>query len=105
MKFKSNECIAVHVKDLAAAEKFYTEVMGFTLKSKSRTHLEFATGHFLFYVNKSTAKRPPIPSYSVKNIGKAKRLLAKSACKVIVDRGDSLYFRDPFGFVHDVIQR
>ena len=105
MKFVSNNCVAVHVKDLAAAELFYSEVMGFELKNKTRKYLEFDTGHFRFYVNKAAKVMPPIPSFSVKNVGKAKRLLAKSGCKVTVDRGDSIYFKDPFGFTFDVVQR
>jgi catechol 2,3-dioxygenase-like lactoylglutathione lyase family enzyme len=105
MKFKSNDCIAVHVKDLAKAEAFYSGVMGFKLKSKTKNYLEFNTGHFLFYVNKSAKKQAPIPSFNVKNVGKAKRLLAKAGCKVVVDRGDSIYFKDPFGFIYDVVQR
>jgi catechol 2,3-dioxygenase-like lactoylglutathione lyase family enzyme len=105
MKFRSNKCIAVHVRDLAKAEAFYAGVLGFKLKTKSKSHLELDTGHFLLYVNKAPRSQPPIPSFTVKSVAKAKRLLARAGCKVAVDRGKSLYFKDPFGFVYDIIQR
>ncbi len=37
MKFRSNNCIAIHLKSLAKAEKFYSDVLGFKLKNKSKT--------------------------------------------------------------------
>ena len=35
---------------------------------------------------------------------KARRLLKGARCKIVVDRGSSLYFQDPFGNVFDVIE-
>jgi hypothetical protein len=55
-------------------------------------------------VNRSSKAQPPTPSFSVKSIAKAKRLLKGARCKILVDRGSSLYFRDPFGNVFDVIE-
>jgi catechol 2,3-dioxygenase-like lactoylglutathione lyase family enzyme len=104
MRFRSNNCIAIHLTSLAKAERFYSDVLGFKLKSKSRTSLEYDTGTFMLYLNRSTKTQPPTPSFSVKSIAKAKRLLKGARCKIIVDRGSSLYFRDPFGNVFDVIE-
>ena len=104
MRFRSNNCVAIHLKSLAKAERFYRDVLGFRLKSKSRMCLEFDTGNFLLYVNRSPKPQPPTPSFSVKSIAKAKRLLKGAGCEVVVDRGSSLYFRDPFGNIFDVIE-
>jgi catechol 2,3-dioxygenase-like lactoylglutathione lyase family enzyme len=104
MKFKSNKCIAAHVLDIKKAERFYKEILGFKLKSKTHESLEFNSGHFLFYVNKDKRKRSPIPSLTVRNIAEARKLLVKNGCKIIQDRGSSLYFVDPFGFTFDVIE-
>jgi catechol-2,3-dioxygenase len=104
MKFRSNNCIAIHLTSLAKAERFYSDVLGFKLKSKTRTCLEYDTGQFLLYLNRSQKAQPPTPSFSVKSIAKAKRLLRGARCQIVVDRGSSLYFRDPFGNVFDVIE-
>jgi catechol 2,3-dioxygenase-like lactoylglutathione lyase family enzyme len=104
MKFRSNSCIAIHLRSLAKAERFYRDVLGFKLKSKTRTCLEFDTGHFLLYLNRSSKEQPPTPSFSVKSIVKARRLLKGARCQILVDRKASFYFRDPFGNVFDVIE-
>ena len=104
MRFRSNNCIAIHLTSLARAERFYRDVLGFKLKSKSRTSLEFDTGTFLLYLNRSPKAQPPTPSFSVRSIAKAKRLLRGAGCKILVDRGSSIYFRDPFGNVFDAIE-
>ncbi len=104
MRFRSNNCVAVHVKSLAKAERFYGDVLGFRLRGKTKSSLEFDTGLLRLFVNRSRKAQPPIPSFSVKNIARAKRLLKGAGCRIIVDRGGSLYFRDPFGMVFDVVE-
>jgi catechol-2,3-dioxygenase len=104
MRFRSNNCVAIHLTSLAKAERFYSDVLGFKLKSKTRTTLEYDTGNFMLYLNRSSKAQPPTPSFSVKSIAKAKRLLKGARCQIIVDRGSSLYFRDPFGNIFDVIE-
>jgi len=104
MRFKSNNCIAIHLRSLAKAERFYSDILGFKLKSKSRTCLEYDTGHFLLYLNRSSKCQPPTPSFSVKRIARAKKLLKGARCQILVDRGSSLYFRDPFGNIFDVVE-
>ena len=104
MRFRSNNCIAIHLTSLAKAERCYSDVMGFKLLSKSRSSLEYDTGNFLLYLNRSSKAQPPTPSFSVKSIEKAKRLLKGARCQILVDRGSSLYFRDPFGNIFDVVE-
>lgn len=104
MKFISNHCIAIHLPSLAKAERFYSDVMGFKLKSKTRTSLEYDTGTLMLYVNRSKAAQPPTPSFGVKSLKRARRLLLGARCEILVDRGSSLYFRDPFGNVFDVVE-
>lgn len=104
MKFRSNNCIAIHLPSLAKAERFYSDVLGFKLKSKTRTSLEYDTGELMLYINRSSKSQPPTPSFGVKNLEKARRLLKGARCQIVVDRGNSLYFRDPFGNVFDVVE-
>jgi catechol 2,3-dioxygenase-like lactoylglutathione lyase family enzyme len=104
MKFRSNNCVAVYVPDLKKAETFYSSVMGFRLLEKTPVQLEYDTGRLLLYVNKAASVRPPIPSFSVIDASSAKAHLAQNGCEIIDDRGHSLYFKDPFGLVYDVIE-
>jgi catechol 2,3-dioxygenase-like lactoylglutathione lyase family enzyme len=104
MRFKSNNCIAIHLTSLAKAERFYSDILGFKLRSKTRTCLEYDTGHFLLYLNRSSKSQPPTPSFSVKSIARARKLLKGARCQIVVDRGSSLYFRDPFGNIFDVVE-
>jgi len=104
MRFRSNNCVAIHLRTLAKAEQFYSDVMGFKLKSKTRSYLEYDTGTLMLYINRSTKAQPPTPSFSVKSIAKARRLLKGARCEILVDRESSFYFRDPFGNVFDVIE-
>lgn len=102
--FKSNNCVAIHLIDITAAENFYTNVMKFKLLTRSEGALEYDTGHFLLYVNRDLNTQPPIPSFTVKNIAVAKRSLVDNGCIVLREDRNSLYFRDPFGITYDVIE-
>ena len=104
MRFRTNNCVAIHLKSLARAERFYGDVLGLKLRRKTKASLEFDTGVLRLFVNRSKKVQPPTPSFSVKDIAKARRLLKGAGCKIIVDWGDALYFRDPFGIVFDVIE-
>jgi hypothetical protein len=102
--FKSNNCVAIHLIDITAAENFYTNVMKFTLLTRSEVSLEYDTGHFLLYVNRDLNTQPPIPSFTVQDIGIAKRALLDNGCAILREDQNSLYFRDPFGITYDVIE-
>ena len=102
--FRSNNCVAIHLVDITAAENFYTNVMKFRLISKSDLSLEYDTGHFVLYVNRDLNTQPPIPSFSVKNLEAAKHFLIENGCAILREDPTSLYFRDPFGITYDVIE-
>jgi len=104
MRFRSNNCIAIHVRSLSKAEHFYGDVLGLKLKSRTKDSLEFDTGVLRLYVNRSSKTQAPTPSFSVKSIAKAKRLLKGAGCTIVKDWGGALYFRDPLGIVFDVIE-
>ncbi len=104
MRFRSNTCVAIHLPSLAKAERFYSDILGFKLKGKSRTHLEYDTGELRLFINRSKVAQAPTPSFGVKSIARARKLLKGARCKILVDRGKSLYFQDPFGNIFDVIE-
>jgi hypothetical protein len=45
--------------------------MKFKLLTRSEGSLEYDTGHFLLYVNSDLNTQPPIPSFTVNDIGAA----------------------------------
>lgn len=102
--FKSNNCVAVHLKDLAAAESFYSDVLRFKLVSRMEDRLEYDTGHFRLYVNKDKEVRPPIPSFTVHDLAVAKQSLMDNGCTILREDATSLCFSDPFGITYDVVQ-
>jgi catechol 2,3-dioxygenase-like lactoylglutathione lyase family enzyme len=102
--FRSNNCIAIHLEDITAAENFYTNVMRFKLLTKSEASLEYDTGHFLLYVNRDLNTQPPIPSFTVKDMAAARHALLENGCIILREDSNSLYFRDPFGITYDIIE-
>jgi catechol 2,3-dioxygenase-like lactoylglutathione lyase family enzyme len=102
--FRSNDSVAIHLKDITAAENFYTNVMKFSLLTKSDAQLEYDTGNFLLCVNRDLNTQPPIPSFTVKDIRVARRFLLENGCIILREDQGSLYFRDTFGITYDVVE-
>jgi|SRR5215469_9909258 len=102
--FNPNNCFAIHLVDITAAENFYTNIMKFRLLTRSEAQLEYDTGHFHLRVNRDLNTRPPIPSFTVKDIGTARRSLLENGCAILREDTGSLHFRDPFGITYDVIE-
>jgi catechol 2,3-dioxygenase-like lactoylglutathione lyase family enzyme len=102
--FNSNNCVAIHLKDITAAENFYTNIMKFKLLTRSEAQLEYDTGHFHLYVSRDLNTQPPIPSFTVKDIGAARRFLLENGCVILREDKKSLHFRDPFGITYDAVE-
>jgi hypothetical protein len=98
----SSNCVAIHLTDISAAENYYTNVMKFEMVSRTETSVAYDAGSFLLRVNADLNPGPPIPSFPVKDIRAAKEGLIANGCTILLDNGDSLCFRDPFGIVYCV---
>lgn len=106
--FRSSGEIAVHVADLAKAEHFYGEVLGFRLMAKTGRQLEFDTGRLRLYVNLDSRPLSSfVPSYDVTDLEVARELLESAGCKPVhlPAYPDACYLRDPFGMVFDLVER
>jgi catechol 2,3-dioxygenase-like lactoylglutathione lyase family enzyme len=101
---RSNNCVAIHLKDITAAENFYTNIMKFSLLAKSEAQVEYDTGRFLLSVNRDLNTHPPIPSFTVKDIGAARKFLLENGCTILREGERSLCFRDTFGITYDVAE-
>jgi len=100
----SNNSVAIHLNDITAAENFYTNVMKFRLLTRSEAQLEYDTGHFHLYVSRDLDTQPPIPSFTVKDIGVARRFLLENGCVILREDKGSLHFRDQFGITYDAVE-
>jgi hypothetical protein len=78
--------------------------MKFSLLAKSEAHLEYDAGNFLLQVNRDLNTQPPIPNFTVKDLGAARRSLLENGCIILREDKRSLYFRDTFGIAYDVIE-
>jgi len=103
--FRSNSEVAIEVPDLDTAESFYRGVLGFRVVGRSDQHLEIDTGALRLYVNRRAEPRSYIPSFDVADFSAARRYLEAAGCTLVAAGGEGVYFRDPFGFVFDVIER
>ena len=103
MCFKGNRDIAVSVKDLESSRRFYEQVLGFKPDRLEETTAVYNTGHFTLYVQEGEP-HPPVPSFTVQDINAARKRLIEAGCEILIDRGTSLYFRDPDGVTWDIIE-
>jgi catechol 2,3-dioxygenase-like lactoylglutathione lyase family enzyme len=108
VEFRSSREIAVEVADLARAEAFYREIMGFALVDRTREYLEFDTGVLRLFVKPAAAPLAGVvPSFDVTDAAAARRRLEAAGCTIerLSPDGRGFYVRDPFGLVYDVIER
>jgi len=106
--FRSNSDVAIHVQDLDAAYAFYVGVLGFAVVERSDAYVSLDTGTFHLWVNRATdGERSFIPSLDVASVAAAREHLARAGCAIVREAADGsgFYFRDPFGFVLDVIEK
>src|SRR5262245_32030933 len=99
-KFRANHDVAIHGPVLAAAEEFYGKQLGLQVNARSPDQISLDAGAFTLYVNKDSKSRFYIPSFSVSDYGEARQLLEEAGCKT-----ESRYFKDPFGFVFDIVEQ
>jgi catechol 2,3-dioxygenase-like lactoylglutathione lyase family enzyme len=102
--FVSNKDLAIGVDDIGKARDFWENVLGFEASEVTDSHVVYMTGSINFYLMKSGFKAP-IPSFTVKDLESAKKLLTENGCKIIQEREDSLYYRDVNGHIFDIIER
>ena len=105
--FKTDGNFAIHVTDLEKAERFYSDMLGFELISKSGSQLVYETGVIRLYINIDGKIIPFIPALEVPDYEQAKALLIANGCTIIkeFEGGHALYFSDPFGITMDMIQK
>lgn len=103
MNFVSNRDIAVGVKNLETALKFYEDTLGFKPLEVSPMRRVYNTGYFTLYIEEGEP-HPPVPSLTVEKITEAKAYLLEKGCRILIEHEKSIYFSDPMGNVWDIIE-
>ena len=104
----ANRDVAIEVESLLEAEAFYGGTLGFTVRSKTNDRLELDAGRFTLWVNRvasAAQRRSFIPSLDVADTVKARAALEEVGCTIVRNGEQGFYFKDPFGFTLDVIER
>ena len=110
VNFVANNELALHVADPAAAEKFYTEVLGCVVFNRAQDCISLTNGVLKFYLLRDPAPTHDtvIPSFSVTNRAAALARLQSAGCALVPigpHAPNESYVRDPFGIVFDVLER
>ena len=110
VNFVANNELALHVPDPAAAEKFYTEILGCVVTDRKPDCISLTNGALKLYLIRDPAPShgAVIPSFNVANRAAALARLQAAGCTLVPigphAPGQS-YVRDPQGIVFDVVQR
>jgi catechol 2,3-dioxygenase-like lactoylglutathione lyase family enzyme len=88
---------------LAEAERFYAEVLGFAVSSRSSDIVGFETGSFCLYVEKGR-KHGPVFEFLVADLEAVKTRLIAAGCTLIEEDASipRCYLRDPYGITFNI---
>jgi catechol 2,3-dioxygenase-like lactoylglutathione lyase family enzyme len=110
VNFVANNELALHVADPAAAEKFYTEVLGCVVSNRTPDCISLTNGALKLYLvrDPATTHDAVIPSFSVTNRAAALARLQSAGCTLVPigpHQPGGVYVKDPHGIVFDVVER
>lgn len=110
VNFVANNELALHLADPAAAEKFYTEVLGCVVFNRAPDCISLTNGALKLYLLRDPAPTHDavIPSFSVPNRAAALAQLRSAGCTLLPigpHAPGEFYVRDPHGIVFDLVER
>jgi hypothetical protein len=110
VNFVANNELALHVADLVAAEKFYTEVLGCVVFNRAPDCISLNNGALKLYLVRDPAPTHDavIPSFSVTNRAIALARLQSVGCTLVPigpHAPGKFYVKDPHGITFDVVER
>ena len=110
MRFTANNELALHVPDPAAAETFYTRVLGCTVVDRTPDCIALTNGALRLYLLRDPVRTHDavVPSFDVPDRAAALAALQALGCTLVPigpHAPDGVYVRDPHGVVFDVIER
>ena len=110
VSFVANNELALHVTDPAAAEKFYTEVLGCVVFNRAPNCISLTNGALKLYLLRDPAPTHDavIPSFSVANRAAALARLQSAGCALVPigpHAPGEFYVKAPHGIIFDVVER
>ena len=110
MHFSANNELALHVPDPAAAESFYTRVLGCVVTDRTPDCVSLRNGALRLYLLRDPERTHDavVPSFDVRDRGAALAMLQGAGCSLVPigpHAPDGFYVRDPFGVIFDVVER
>jgi catechol 2,3-dioxygenase-like lactoylglutathione lyase family enzyme len=108
--FAANNELALHVPDPAAAEAFYTSVLGCCVVDRTPDCISLTNGVLRLYLLRDPARGHDavVPSFDVPDRAAALAALQAAGCTFVPvgpHAPSEVYVRDPSGVVFDVIER
>ena len=110
MRFAANNELALHVPDPAAAESFYTRVLGCEVTDRTPDCVSLRNGALRLYLLRDPARTHDavVPSFDVPDREAALAMLQAAGCSLVPigpHAPDGFYVMDPFGVVFDLVER
>jgi len=110
INFVANNELALHVSDPAAAEEFYTQVLGCVVFDREPNCISLTNGALKLYLLRDPGRThgAVIPSFSVTNRAAALARLKSAGCALVPigpHAPGEFYVRDPHGIIFDVVDR
>ena len=109
VNFVANNELALHVPDPAAAEKFYTEVLGCVVFNRTADCIAHQRRAQALPPSRPRAEHDSVvPSFSVANRATALARLQAAGCTLVPigpHAPGGSYVKDPHGIVFDVVER
>jgi predicted enzyme related to lactoylglutathione lyase len=104
MKIKMSSNIAVRAKDYKAVIDFYTQVLGFTNRSKDPEHAVLDAQPLTIFIDKDYDMKGPVLELFVDNLEETRDRLLANGCKIIIwkGKGQDCYIQDPFGVIYNL---
>ena len=95
--------IALHSKKWLESKRFYSDVMGLSVKHK-KNYLEVQNGPITMFVQENPGVNQIVMEYFVNNVDDARYYLEAKGCKVIKweGKGKDCYMQDPFGLTFNL---
>jgi catechol 2,3-dioxygenase-like lactoylglutathione lyase family enzyme len=108
--FAANDELALHVADPAAAEEFYTRLLGCEVMSRTPDCIALRSGVLRLYLlrDPSRSHEAVVPSFDVPDRAAALAALQAAGCTLVPvgpHAPGEHYVRDPYGVLFDLIER
>jgi len=98
---------AIRTKNIEKAEKFYSNFLGFPIRSKNENEIDINAHPMSLFVIKDDEPSVPILELFVDDLEIAKEELLAKGCTIIklVGKGKYCYIKDPFGVVFNIWEK